>query len=254
MDASGAVAPSGAGFALGGVPVALRIARTAWHRSPQGVGPDLAGARKVASDAAPELFHMPGDEVIVAAKRALRGAAKTQRAQIPAVVRQEGAARIAATGLGFTGISPPAAASAFLVIGEEINPAPLMTRLDRDGWQIALPVMLGKGQPLMFRAWSPGAPLRTVVWGIREPDDTAPEVEPDVVLVPLLAFDRTGHRLGYGGGFYDRSLRRLRSRKSIVAVGLAFPDQEVDAVPHLDYDERLDWVLTPEGPIRCHAH
>jgi 5-formyltetrahydrofolate cyclo-ligase len=93
--------------------------------------------------------------------------------------------------------------------------------------------------------------LRTVVWGIREPDESAPVVEPDVLLVPLLAFDRTGARLGYGGGFYDRTLRGLRDRKSIVTIGLGYASQEVDAVPHLDYDERLDWVLTPEGLIRC---
>jgi 5-formyltetrahydrofolate cyclo-ligase len=97
----------------------------------------------------------------------------------------------------------------------------------------------------------PGSPLKTVVWGIREPDESAPAVEPDVLLVPLLVFDRTGMRLGYGGGFYDRTLHDLRARKRIVAVGLAYASQEVDAVPYLDYDERLDWVLTPEGLIRC---
>jgi 5-formyltetrahydrofolate cyclo-ligase len=197
---------------------------------------------------------MPDEAAVIASKRALRDTAKARRALIPAAERQEGAASIAAQGLAFTGVSPPAVVSAFLSIGEEINPAPLMSRLQRDGWQIGLPVMVGKGRPLIFRAWSPGAPLRTVTWGIREPDETAPEVEPDVLLVPLLVFDRTGLRLGYGGGFYDRTLQALRRRKRVVTVGLAFSAQEVDAVPHLDYDERLDWVLTPEGPIRCCAH
>jgi 5-formyltetrahydrofolate cyclo-ligase len=197
---------------------------------------------------------MPDPAAVTASKRELREAAKARRSLIPAAERQDSAARIAAQGLGFAGVSPPAVVSAFLAIGEEINPAPLMSRLQRDGWQIALPVMVGKGRPLIFRAWSPGAPLRTVTWGIREPEESAPEVEPDLLLVPLLAFDRTGLRLGYGGGFYDRTLRALRERKLIVAVGLAFSAQEVDAVPHLDYDERLDWVLTPEGPIRCSLH
>ena len=197
---------------------------------------------------------MPDRADVVAAKRELRGAAKARRALLPAGERQEGAARIAAQGLGFTGIQPPAVASAFLAIGEEINPAPLMARLQRDGWQIGLPVMVGKGRPLIFRAWSPGAPLRTVTWGIREPEASAPEVEPDVLLVPLLVFNRAGFRLGYGGGFYDRTLQALRQRKAVVAVGLAFSAQEVDVVPHLDYDQRLDWVLTPEGPIRCPDH
>ena len=88
------------------------------------------------------------------------------------------------------------------------------------------------------------------------PSPTSRRCEPDILLVPLLAFDRAGWRLGYGGGFYDRTLRGLRARKPIVAVGLAYDEQQVDAVPHLDYDERLDWVLTPSGPdpVRRLAH
>ena len=194
---------------------------------------------------------MSEDATVVAAKRQLRAEAKARRAHLSVAERSAGAAAVATHGLGFLSPVGPAVVSGFLAIAEEIDPAPLLERLDREGWRVSLPVMLGKGQPLLFRAWSPGAPLRTVMWGIREPDDTAPTVEPDVVLVPLLAFDRGGHRLGYGGGFYDRTLRQLRQRKPVVALGLAFGAQEVDAVPHLDYDERLDWVLTPEGPIRC---
>ena len=79
-------------------------------------------------------------------------------------------------------------------------------------------------------------------------------VEPDILLVPLLAFDAQGRRLGYGGGFYDRTLAGLRARKRIVAVGLAYDEQQIDEVPHLDYDQRLDWVLTPSGPMRCSSH
>ena len=90
-----------------------------------------------------------------------------------------------------------------------------------------------------------------VQWGIAEPLPDKPVLEPDVVLVPLLAFDATGYRLGYGGGFYDRTLARLRAIKPVVAVGIAYDELKVDAVPHLDYDQRLDWVLTPSGPLRC---
>jgi 5-formyltetrahydrofolate cyclo-ligase len=71
-----------------------------------------------------------------------------------------------------------------------------------------------------------------------------------VLLVPLLAFDPMGYRLGYGGGFYDRTLAKLRKRQGVIAIGLAFDEQRVDAVPHVDYDQRLDWVLTPSGPLR----
>ncbi|MGD9802384.1 MAG: 5-formyltetrahydrofolate cyclo-ligase [Hyphomicrobiaceae bacterium] len=189
---------------------------------------------------------------IVVAKRLLRDEAKARRAAIPVAERVAAASNLAERGLDFLpGFAPASVVSGFLAIGEEINPGPLMTRLHRDGATICLPVMVGKGRPLEFRAWAPGAPLRTVVWGIREPHETAPLVEPDVLLVPLLAFDRTGARLGYGGGFYDRTLHGLRSRKPVVTIGLGYAGQEVDVVPHLDYDERLDWVLTPEGPIRC---
>jgi 5-formyltetrahydrofolate cyclo-ligase len=79
-------------------------------------------------------------------------------------------------------------------------------------------------------------------------------LEPDILLVPLLAFDGRGRRLGYGGGFYDRTLAGLRARKPIAAVGLAYDEQRIDEVPHLDYDEMLDWVLTPSGPMRCSSY
>lgn len=195
---------------------------------------------------------MDATDPIAVEKRRLRDKAKARRAAIPADERAEAASRLAENGLNaIPGFAASAIVSGFLAIGEEINPVPLMRRLNRDGATIGLPVMVGKGKPLLFRAWEPGAPLRTVIWGIREPEETAPIVLPDVLLVPLLAFDRTGMRLGYGGGFYDRTLRDLRSRKSVTAIGLAYASQEVDVVPHLDYDERLDGVLTPEGLIRC---
>ncbi|MEZ5818232.1 MAG: 5-formyltetrahydrofolate cyclo-ligase [Hyphomicrobiaceae bacterium] len=195
---------------------------------------------------------MTATDAVVHAKRQLRDEAKKRRAELSLADRTAAAASLAAQGLGFLPPDTPAkVVSAFLAIGEEINPVPLMSRLHREGATLGLPVMVGKGLPLAFRAWSPGAPLRTVVWGIREPEETAPLVEPDVLLMPLLAFDRSGMRLGYGGGFYDRTLCDLRARRSVLAIGLAFASQEVDEVPHLDYDERLDWVLTPEGPIRC---
>jgi 5-formyltetrahydrofolate cyclo-ligase len=116
---------------------------------------------------------------------------------------------------------------------------------------LALPVVVAKRQPLVFRAWTPGDAMDKGVWDIPQPKADKPVLEPDILLVPLLAFDLQGRRLGYGGGFYDRTLAGLRARKPITAVGLAYDEQQVDEVPHLDYDQRLDWVLTPSGPIRC---
>ena len=96
----------------------------------------------------------------------------------------------------------------------EINPLPLMRKLADAGAQLALPVVAGKGQPLIMRAWTFGEPLAAGVWGIREPMPDAPEVDPDILIVPLLAFDRRGHRLGYGAGYYDMTLAALRAQEA----------------------------------------
>lgn len=188
---------------------------------------------------------------IVAAKKALRSSAKAVRA---AAFRQHGASaaeRIAGYGLSFADPAPGAVVSAFSAIGEEIDPVPLLMRLHAEGHALCLPVMQGKGKPLLFRRWRPGDEMGEAVWGIREPLPSAPEMVPDIVLTALLAFDRQGYRLGYGGGFYDRTLAAVRAQKQVTAIGIAYDEQRVDAVPHLDYDERLDWVLTPSGPLRC---
>jgi 5-formyltetrahydrofolate cyclo-ligase len=193
----------------------------------------------------------PITDPISEAKKAMRLAARRTRAAAFISDAGRASSSIEAHGLSFAGVGAPARVSGFLPIGEEIDPAPLMTRLLGERFSLCLPVMEGKGKPLLFRSWAPGEPLAEVMWGIREPLPTAPAVEPDIVLGPLLAFDLGGYRLGYGGGFYDRTLARLRALKPIVAVGLAYDAQRVDSVPHHDYDQRLDWVLTPSGPLRC---
>ena len=184
-------------------------------------------------------------------KKDLRRRAKAVRREASERNGATASAAIAAQGIAFAGRKAPAVVSAFLGIGEEIDLTPLMARLEGEGYRLALPVMEGKGKPLVFRAWSPGEPLAETMWGIREPLPDAETVDPDIVLGPLLAFDTNGYRLGYGGGFYDRTLARLRALKPIVSIGIAFDEQRVDAVPHADYDERLDWILTPSGPLKC---
>jgi len=183
----------------------------------------------------------------IALKRALREQQKARRAAALAeggVSVNEGLVK---HGMALLGDREPGYVSGYYPMEGEIWPLPLMAALKAKGHSLALPVMQGKAEPLVFRAWTPGDPLIPGVWGIRQPAPDRPEVLPDIVLVPLLAFDAKGYRLGYGGGFYDRTLRALRSLKSVLAVGLALDELEVDAVPHLDYDERLDWVLTPSG-------
>ncbi len=184
-------------------------------------------------------------------KRAERTRALARRASAYARHGASAGEALARHGLPFLAAAPTAIVSGFSAIQDEIDAGPLLQRLAGEGHPLALPVMQGKGLPLLFRAWAPGDAMGSGQWGIAEPLPTRAVLEPDVVLVPLLAFDAHGYRLGYGGGFYDRSLAGLRARKPIIAVGIGYDELRIDAVPHLDYDERLDWVLTPSGPMRC---
>lgn len=185
------------------------------------------------------------------AKIALREQAKAARKQAFELHGASANAALRQHGLDFLELPVTPVVSGFFAIRDEINPLPLLLKLYLAGSRLALPAMLGKGKPLLMRAWSPGDPLATTTWGIQEPLGDAVVLDPDVLLVPLLAFDHRGYRLGYGGGFYDRTLTQLRAKKAVVAVGLGYCEQRVDAVPHESYDQRLDWVLTPSGPVKC---
>lgn len=135
-------------------------------------------------------------------------------------------------------------------MAEEIDPRPLLRALGEAGCRLALPALAGEGRPLDFRAWAPGDALFPAALGTREPLQDKPLLEPQVLLVPLLAFDGEGFRLGYGGGFYDRSLALLRGRSDILAVGLAYAAQQVAAVPHDGNDQRLDAMVTEAAVLR----
>jgi 5-formyltetrahydrofolate cyclo-ligase len=137
----------------------------------------------------------------------------------------------------------------FMPMKTEINPLPLMRKLAEGGARLALPVVAGRGKPLIMRAWAFGAPLAAGVWGIREPPASAPAVAPDILIVPLLAFDRCGHRIGYGAGYYDLTIAALRARQAVLAIGLAFAAQEIATVPATPHDAPLDLVLTEREVI-----
>jgi 5-formyltetrahydrofolate cyclo-ligase len=141
--------------------------------------------------------------------------------------------------------------SGFIPIRSEIDPGPLMARLAALGAALSLPCVVSRDAPLLFRAWAPGAPLVSGPMGTREPPADHTIVLPDILLVPLAAFDRRGFRLGYGAGHYDRTIPALRAVKPIRLVGLAFAAQEVDAIPHEPHDQPLDLVLTEAGPVHC---
>src|SRR5579863_2803592 len=181
-------------------------------------------------------------------KTTLRREATARRDALPADARQA-AAEVIAARIFPLAIAPGVIVSAFMPLGNEINPLPLMRKLAGEGARLALPVVAGRREPLIMRAWAFGEPLSAGVWGIREPMPEAAEVEPDILLVPLLAFDRIGHRVGYGGGYYDRTITQLRERKAVIAVGLAFAAQEVPTVPTTPRDAPLDLVLTKREVI-----
>jgi 5-formyltetrahydrofolate cyclo-ligase len=152
-------------------------------------------------------------------------------------------------------LAPAAGASiaGYFAIGSEFRTAPLLARLARQGCQLSLPVVVHPGAPLLFRAYRPGDPLIQGPHGTREPPPGAPLAQPHIVIVPLLAFDNAGRRLGYGGGYYDRTLGALRASGRILAVGLAYAFQEVEAVPEAPGDERLDMIVTERGLLSVGA-
>ncbi len=133
--------------------------------------------------------------------------------------------------------------SGYMPMRTEIDPLPAMAA--HQGL-VAVPVIVAKASPLRFREWSPGCLMVEGAFKAMIPEEGA-WVEPEVLIVPLLAWDRRGYRLGYGGGFYDRTLEGLRARWPVLAVGFAFAAQEVAEVPTDAFDQRLDAVVTERG-------
>jgi len=182
------------------------------------------------------------------AKAALRNEAAARRDALSADVRKAAAEAIAAREFPLA-IESGKVVSGFMPLKTEINPLPLLRKLAEAGATLALPVVAGRGKPLVMRVWRWGEPLAEGVWGIRQPKPEAAEVDPDILLVPLLAFDRAGNRIGYGAGYYDMTIARLRVKKPIAAIGIAFAAQEVPTVPATLGDEPLDLVLTEREVI-----
>jgi 5-formyltetrahydrofolate cyclo-ligase len=184
-------------------------------------------------------------------KAALRAQALARRGLVTAPEAKAFARRLVEVGSGLVAEHHAETVSGFWPIKDEPSTTPLLETLSGRGIVTALPVMCGRDQPLTFRAWKPGEPLIEVQMKIKEPPPEAPEVLPDLLFVPLAAFDRRGGRLGYGAGFYDRSLAKLRALKTITAVGVAFGVQELQDLPQDPHDEKLDYVLTERNLIFC---
>lgn len=178
-------------------------------------------------------------------KETLRIEARKHRARLdPAVETPEAAAE-----LFFQSIKPQPGqvVAAYWPKGREFDPSPIIERLLADGITCALPVCRPDSLELGFARWNETIELKEGAFGIMEPA-VHDWVEPDIVIVPLLAFDRQGYRLGQGGGYYDATLAALRAKKDIVAVGVAYAQQAVLLkLPSEPHDQKLDWVITPQG-------
>ena len=181
------------------------------------------------------------------AKRRERKAAAERRAACASRAAGEDAAKLLANLVRSYPLDWPV--SGYLPFRTEIDPLPAMTELHNDGRSVCVPVVARPGLPLLFREWIPGAALRRDAHGIEVPVEDS-RIEPRVIVAPLLAFDREGARLGYGGGYYDLTLEALRRAGAAVAVGFAFAGQETTSVPSDSGDQRLDIVVTENEVIR----
>tara|TARA_R110002110_G_scaffold106423_27_gene266868 strand:+ start:2764 stop:3330 length:567 start_codon:yes stop_codon:yes gene_type:complete len=185
---------------------------------------------------------------LAAVKAAARKAAFAVRKPLFAAANAAQAGHLSAVLAGYRGVP----LSGFMPIRTEIDPTPAMAEAAAYG-PVAVPVIEAAGRPLKFALWQPETAMVPGPFGARIP--AAPEyIEPEILIVPLLSFDRSGHRLGYGGGFYDRTLEKLRSQRATLAIGFAFAGQEVDRAPIEATDQPLDLIVTETGVIelpRC---
>lgn len=195
------------------------------------------------------------NSTLAAEKATLRAAMKAARAVAASGGASNAAGdRVKAEALALAARRAATVISGYWSIGDELDARPALRALRDAGRTVALPVLGARGAPLTFRQWSADARLEPRLWGIQEPAPDAPEVVPDLLLVPLLAFDRRGNRLGYGGGYYDRTLNGLRATRglTVYACGVCFAAQEVASVPCAPYDQQLDAVITEEGLLTFH--
>ncbi len=189
-----------------------------------------------------------------AAKARVRAEALTRRRAAPDAARVAFAERLAREGVRLALGHSARVASAFHPIRGEPETLPLLAALAAAGVATSLPVTRAPGERLLFRFWKPGDATAPGALGIAEPLPSALEVQPDLLFVPLAAFDRRGHRIGFGAGYYDRTLAALREQRPTLAVGVAFATSEVAATPDEPHDERLDFIITENETISARGH
>ena len=183
-------------------------------------------------------------------KTALRRIARAQRLQ---AFQHDGSAAAHSVARHLMAVLenlPVVKVAGYWAVGSEMDLSPLLGNLDQEGWRIALPVVVEEGAPLTFRRWRQGDALVEGPFKTLQPSEDCDVIIPDVILTPLLAFDDAGYRLGQGGGFYDRTLEKLKkSEGGVISIGVAFAAQQVQVVPRDTHDQRLDMIVTEKGKI-----
>ena len=180
-------------------------------------------------------------------KAALRTEALARRDALDPEIRTAGAISIAEAVLRIAALAEASLVGAFWPIRSEVDPRPLMTHLFARAQRVALPKVTPDG--LVFREWKAGEALVRGGFGLSEPRDDLPPVDPTALIVPLAAFDRRGHRIGYGRGYYDQAIARLSRNGPVLTIGIAFATQEVERVPSEAHDQPLDHLITEAGPV-----
>lgn len=185
------------------------------------------------------------DEAIEEAKAALRIRARAARASLDHGERAEAAKAVARHFFDAIPLTSADVVAAYWRIRDELDCQPILVKLMDSNQTVVLPVVLGPEEPLDLRVWEQGASLYESGFGTLAPSELAPRAEPDIVIMPLLGFDSRGTRLGYGGGYYDRTLANLKKKPKL--VGLAFAAQELDRIPREPHDVPLDAIVTEAG-------
>ena len=180
-------------------------------------------------------------------KADLRGAALARRDALDNELRREGSARIAEHVAAIAALARAEIVGAFWPIRSEVDPRPLIRHLFDRGQRVALPKVTPAG--LVFREWKAGEALVSGSFGLSEPRDDLPPLDPTALIVPLAAFDRRGHRIGYGRGYYDEAIARLSLNGPVLTIGVAFSVQEIDDVPAESHDQPVDHLVTEAGPV-----
>jgi len=185
------------------------------------------------------------DELIEEAKTALRIRARAARASLDSGERAEAAVAVARHFFDGVPLQQADIVAAYWRIRDEVDCQPILVKLMDSSQTVVLPVVLGPEEPLDLRVWEQGASLYESGFGTLAPSELAPKAEPDIVIMPLLGFDSRGTRLGYGGGYYDRTLATMKKRPRL--IGLAFAAQELERIPREAHDVPLDAVITEAG-------